>query len=78
VKLTIMGASGLIGTKVAALLMARGHEVVAASRATGVDVLTGDGVAAALDGADALIDVTNSPSFEDDPVLEFFTTATTS
>ena len=72
-----MGASGLIGTKVAALLVARGHEVVAASRATGVDVLTGDGVTAALDGADALIDVTNSPSFEDDPVLEFFTTATT-
>ena len=76
-KLTIMGASGLIGTKVVALLTAQGHEVVAASRSTGVDVLTGEGLADALAGADVLVDVTNSPSFEDGPVMDFFTTATT-
>lgn len=76
-KLTIMGASGLIGTKVGALLTAQGHQVVAASRSTGADVITGDGVGDAVAGADVLIDVINSPSFEDDPVLEFFTRSTT-
>jgi uncharacterized protein YbjT (DUF2867 family) len=59
------------------LLTAEGHEVVAASRSSGVDVLTGDGLAQALSGADALVDVTNSPSFDDDPVMEFFTKSTT-
>jgi uncharacterized protein YbjT (DUF2867 family) len=77
VKITGIGASGLIGTKVVDLLTAGGHEVVAASRNTGVDVLTGEGLAEALAGADALVDVVNSPSFEDDPVLEFFTKSTT-
>jgi uncharacterized protein YbjT (DUF2867 family) len=77
VKVTVIGASGLIGTKVVALLSRGGHEVVASSRATGVDVLTGDGLAEALTGAAALVDVTNSPSFEDDPVMEFFTRSTT-
>lgn len=72
----MIGASGLIGTKVVALLEADGHDVVAASRGSGVDVLTGDGLGEALAGADALVDVTNSPSFEDGPVLEFFTKAT--
>jgi uncharacterized protein YbjT (DUF2867 family) len=72
-----MGASGLIGSKAVDLLTAAGHQVVAASRATGVDVLTGDGLADALAGADVLVDVTNSPSFDDDPVLEFFTTSAT-
>ena len=71
-KITVIGASGLIGTKVVDLLTAEGHDVVAASRGSGVDVLTGDGLAEALSGADALIDVVNSPSFEDDPVMEFF------
>lgn len=75
-KLTILGASGLIGTKVVDLLTADGHEVIAASRKSGVDVLTGDGLADALAGADVLVDVTNSPSFADDPVMEFFTTST--
>ncbi|MDV3132317.1 SDR family oxidoreductase [Mycobacterium sp. 29Ha] len=75
-RITVIGASGLIGTKVVALLEADGHDVVAASRGSGVDVLTGDGLGEALAGADALVDVTNSPSFEDGPVLEFFTTAT--
>ena len=59
------------------LLTAEGHQAVAASRQSGVDVLTGDGLADALDGADALIDVLNSPSFEDGPVMEFFTKSTT-
>ena len=76
-KLTVFGASGLIGTKVVDLLTAAGHETVAASRSTGADVLTGEGLADALAGADALIDVVNSPSFEDEPVLQFFSTSTT-
>src|SRR4051812_15989839 len=75
-KITVIGASGLIGTKVVELLTAGGHDVVAASRASGVDVMTGDGLAEALSGADALVDVVNSPSFEDDPVMEFFTKST--
>ena len=75
-KITVIGASGLIGTKVVELLTAQGHDVVAASRQSGVDVLTGDGLAEALSGADALVDVVNSPSFEDDPVMEFFTKST--
>ncbi|BBX04206.1 LysR family transcriptional regulator [Mycolicibacterium moriokaense] len=76
-KITVIGASGLIGTKVVGLLAADGHEVVAAARSTGVDVLTGEGLGEALTAANALVDVTNSPSFEDGPVLDFFTTATT-
>jgi uncharacterized protein YbjT (DUF2867 family) len=76
-KITVMGASGLIGTKLVDMLTAGGHEVVAASRSSGVDVLTGEGLADALAGADAIVDVTNSPSFEDDPVMEFFTKSTT-
>ena len=76
-KITVIGASGLIGTKVVNLLSADGHDVVAASRGSGVDVLSGDGLAEALSGADALVDVVNSPSFEDDPVMEFFTKSTT-
>ncbi|GFG51739.1 LysR family transcriptional regulator [Mycolicibacterium agri] len=74
-KIAVIGASGLIGSKLVELLKADGHEVVAASRNTGVDVLTGQGLADALAGADVLIDVLNSPSFEDDPVMDFFTTA---
>lgn len=76
-KIAVIGASGLIGTKLVELLSADGHEVVAASRNTGVDVLTGEGVADALNGADALVDVVNSPDFSDGPVMNFFTTSTT-
>jgi uncharacterized protein YbjT (DUF2867 family) len=74
---TVIGASGLIGTKVVERLRGDGHDVVASSRSSGVDVLTGDGLADALAGADALVDVTNSPSFEADAVLSFFTTSAT-
>ena len=76
-KVTVVGASGLIGSRVVELLSSGGHEVVAASRSTGLDVLTGNGLADALAGADALVDVTNSPSFEADAVLAFFTSAAT-
>lgn len=75
-KIAVIGASGLIGTQLVELLEKDGHEVVAASRSTGVDVLTGDGVAEALAGADALVDVVNSPDFSDGPVMDFFTTST--
>ena len=70
-KITVIGASGLIGTKVVQLVTAEGHQAVPTSRDSGVDVLTGEGLADALAGADALVHVVNSPSFEDDPVLRF-------
>ena len=72
-KISVIGATGLIGSKVVGLLERDGHDVVAASRASGADVLTGEGLADALAGADVLVDVTNSPSFDDDPVMDFFT-----
>lgn len=72
-KLTVIGATGQIGATVVELLGAAGHEVTGASRSSGVDVLTGEGLAGAVAGADVLVDVTNSPSFEDEPVLAFFT-----
>ncbi|MGE5696496.1 MAG: SDR family oxidoreductase [Candidatus Sericytochromatia bacterium] len=75
-RIAVIGASGLIGRKVVDLLKAEGHEVVSASRESGVDVLTGDGLDGALAGANVLVDVVNSPSFDDDPVMHFFTTST--
>ena len=77
VNITVIGASGLIGTTLVELLNGAGHQVVGASRSTGLDVLTGEGLAEALAGADVLVDVTNSPSFADDDVMAFFTTSTT-
>lgn len=75
-KITVMGATGLIGKDVIAALNEAGHQTVAASRSSGADVLTGEGLAEALSGADVLVDVLNSPSFDDDPVMQFFTTST--
>jgi uncharacterized protein YbjT (DUF2867 family) len=75
--IVVVGASGLIGTKVVDILTSQGHKVVGASRNTGADVLTGEGLADAFAGADVLIDVTNSPDFSDGPVMEFFTKSTT-
>jgi uncharacterized protein YbjT (DUF2867 family) len=72
-KITVFGATGQIGRKVVELLTAAGHGVVATSRETGVDVVTGAGLDDALAGAQVLVDVTNSPSFEDGPVMDFFT-----
>jgi uncharacterized protein YbjT (DUF2867 family) len=76
-KIVVIGGTGLIGSKVVAKLTEHGHEALAAAPNTGVDTLTGEGVAAALAGADVVVDVSNSPSFEEDAVLDFFTTSTT-
>src|SRR5262249_2909065 len=77
-KVVVIGGSGLIGKKLIPLLRGRGHEAVSASPSAGVNTLTGEGLAEALDGADVVVDVTNSPSFEDRAVLEFFQTSTRS
>ena len=74
-KIVIIGGSGLIGSKLAARLRHTGHEVVAASPSTGVDTLTGEGLKEALVGAQVVVDVANSPSFEDEAVLRFFETS---
>ena len=74
-KIAVIGGSGLIGAKVVSNLRQRGHEVVAASPSTGVNTVTGEGLAKALDGAQVVVDVANSPSFEDKPALEFFETS---
>ena len=75
-KLVIIGGTGLIGSKLVAGLREHGHEAVAASLDTGVNTLTGAGLAAALHGAAVLVDVSNSPSFEEQAVMDFFTTST--
>ncbi|MGI5522373.1 SDR family oxidoreductase [Micromonospora sp. CA-259024] len=75
-KIVVIGGSGLIGSKLVDSLAAQGHETVPASPKTGVNTLTGEGVAEALSGADVVVDVSNSPSFEDAAVLEFFETST--
>ena len=75
-KIVVIGGTGLIGSKVVPKLSAHGHEAVAASPNSGVNTLTGEGVDAALAGADAVVDVSNSPSFEDSAVMDFFTTST--
>jgi uncharacterized protein YbjT (DUF2867 family) len=75
-KIIVIGGTGLIGSKVVALLTGLGHEAVAASPSSGVNAYTGDGLSGALAGADVVVDVTNSPSFEPAAVLDFFTTST--
>ena len=75
-KIVVIGGSGLIGSKLVTRLREHGYEAVAASPNTGVNTLTGEGLAGALANATAVIDVSNSPSFEDAPVLEFFETST--
>lgn len=75
-KIVVVGGTGLIGTQVIAHLTEAGHDAVAAAPSTGVDTLTGEGVDAALAGADVVVDVSNSPSFADDDVLRFFATST--
>jgi uncharacterized protein YbjT (DUF2867 family) len=74
-KIVVIGGSGLIGTKLVNNLRQQGHEVVAASRSSGVNTMTGEGLAEALTGAQVVVDVANSPSFEDKAVLEFFETS---
>ncbi|MEX2307224.1 MAG: SDR family oxidoreductase [Pirellulales bacterium] len=71
-KIVVIGGSGLIGEKLVKILRHDGHEVLPASRASGVNTLTGEGLAGALAGAAVVVDVANSPSFDDRAVLEFF------
>ncbi|GAA3861640.1 SDR family oxidoreductase [Leifsonia kafniensis] len=76
-KIVVIGGTGLIGSKVVAKLTAHGHEAIAASPNSGVNTITGEGLAEVLTGAQVVLDVSNSPSFADDDVMNFFTTATT-
>jgi uncharacterized protein YbjT (DUF2867 family) len=75
-KIVVIGGHGLIGSQLVDRLGKHGHDAVAAGPRTGVDAVTGEGLAEALDGADVVVDVCNSPSFEDDAVLGFFRTST--
>ena len=75
-KIVVIGGTGLIGSKVVDMLRAHDHEAVPASPQTGVNSLTGEGLADVLAGADVLVDVSNSPSFADDDVMAFFVTST--
>jgi uncharacterized protein YbjT (DUF2867 family) len=75
-KIVVIGGTGLIGSKLVAKLAAHGHDAVPASPDTGVNTLTGEGLTETFTGADVVVDVSNSPSFEDTAVLEFFKTST--
>jgi uncharacterized protein YbjT (DUF2867 family) len=74
-KIVVIGGTGLIGSKVVAQLRQQGHQVIAASPATGVNTITGEGLAEAMSNTDVVVDLANSPSWEDKAVLEFFQTA---
>ena len=74
-KIVVIGGSGLIGTKLVKTLRERGHEVVPASPSSGVNTITGEGLAQALEGAQVVVDVANAPSWEDKAVLDFFETS---
>ncbi|MCK0176079.1 SDR family oxidoreductase [Mycolicibacterium sp. F2034L] len=76
-RIVVIGGTGRIGSKVVRGLTERGHDAVAAAPSTGVDAFTGEGLAEALSGAEVVVDVTNSPSFDEEPAREFFTVATT-
>lgn len=76
-KIVIIGGTGLVGSRVVQRLVADGHEAIPASPASGVNTLTGEGLDEVLAGAQVVVDVTNSPSFEERAVLDFFTTSTT-
>lgn len=75
-KVVVAGGHGLVGSKVVARLRKRGHDVVAASRRSGVNTVTGEGLEQALDGAHTVVDVTNAPSFDEPEVTEFFRRST--
>lgn len=76
-KIVVIGGTGLIGSKLVRKLTEHGHEAIAASPSSGVNTLTGEGMAQVLTGAQVVVDVSNSPSFEAKAVLDFFTTSTT-
>src|SRR6201998_1697187 len=75
-KIVVMGGTGLIGSKLVSKLREQGHEAVAASPNSGVNSITGEGLAEALKGASVVVDVTNAPSWEDSAVMKFFETST--
>src|SRR2546421_174990 len=75
-RIVIIGGTGLIGSKVVRMLRERGEDAVPAAPETGVNTLTGEGLARVLAGADVVIDVSNSPSFEDEAAMKFFQTST--
>lgn len=74
-KIVVIGGTGLIGSKVVSHLRQKGHEVVAAAPSTGVNTITGEGLAEALAGAQVVVDLANGPDFSDGPVMTFFTTS---
>src|SRR5712672_1386894 len=74
-KIVVIGGTGLIGSKTVAILRQGGHEVVAASPKSGINSITGEGLKEAMAGAQVVVDLANSPSFEDKAVLEFFETS---
>ena len=74
-KIVVIGGTGLIGSKTVAILRQGGHEVVAASPNSGVNTITGEGLNEAMTAAQVVVDLANSPSFEDEAVLKFFETA---
>jgi uncharacterized protein YbjT (DUF2867 family) len=76
-KIVVIGGAGVLGSKVVQKLKDDGHDAVAASPRTGVNSVTGEGLSDVLSGADVVVDVSNSPSFDDEPVMEFFTKSTT-
>src|ERR1043166_1647526 len=75
-KIIVIGGTGLIGSKVVTKLTAQGHEAIAASPNSGVNTITGEGLAEVLTGASVVVDVSNSPSFEETAVMKFFETST--
>ncbi|MET0865840.1 MAG: SDR family oxidoreductase [Nakamurella sp.] len=76
-KIVVVGGTGLIGSKVVGALTGQGHQAIAASPSTGVNAITGEGLIDTVAGAHVVVDVTDSPSFDDQAVLDFFTTSTT-
>lgn len=75
-RILVIGGTGLIGSKLVARLVEQGHEVVSGSPSVGINSITGEGLAEAMDGTSVVVDVSNSPSFEYATALEFFQTAT--
>jgi hypothetical protein len=75
-KVVVIGGTGLIGSQLVGKLDAHGHDAVAAAPSTGVNTLTGEGLAEVLEGASVVVDVSNSPSFEDEAVMDFFRAST--